>query len=115
MASVLKIKLLVPRRCVQATPCNIARELYILMLVPSPALSFPSGKFTVRDLIQSLREYAYVDPLVAYHLWVLMFPIVWATLEKSQQLTLAKPIITLLYKEYHMRQANARPNIVQVG
>lgn len=54
-----------------------------------------------------------VDPYVAYHLWVLVFPIVWATLAKQQQINLAKPIISLLSKEYHQRQAMARPNVVQ--
>jgi hypothetical protein len=54
-----------------------------------------------------------VDPCVAYHLWVLVFPIVWATLQKQQQINLAKPIISLLSKEYHQRQAMARPNVVQ--
>jgi transformation/transcription domain-associated protein len=44
-----------------------------------------------------------------------VFPIVWATLEKSQQINLAKPIISLLSKEQHQRQAMNRPNIVQVG
>jgi hypothetical protein len=55
-----------------------------------------------------------VDPCVAHHLWVLVFPIVWATLQKQQQINLAKPIISLLSKEYHQRQAMARPNVVQV-
>lgn len=57
--------------------------------------------------------FAQVDPYVAYHLWVLVFPIVWATLAKQQQINLAKPIISLLSKEYHQRQAMARPNVVQ--
>ncbi len=54
---------------------------------------------------------------MAAHLWVLVFPIVWATLSerKEQQINLAKPIIMLLSKEYHSRQANLRPNVVQVG
>jgi hypothetical protein len=46
---------------------------------------------------------------------VLVFPIVWATLAKQQQINLAKPIIALLSKEYHQRQAMARPNVVQVS
>ena len=31
------------------------------------------------------------------------------------QVALAKPIITLLSKEYHARQMHQRPNVVQVG
>lgn len=74
-----------------------------------------AGQLSVRDMMGPLREYAQVDPYVAYHLWVLVFPIVWATLAKQQQINLAKPIISLLSKEYHQRQAMARPNVVQVG
>lgn len=33
----------------------------------------------------------------------------------SVQVALAKPIITLLSKEYHARQMHQRPNVVQVG
>ncbi len=29
------------------------------------------------------------------------------------QVTLAKPIISLLSKEYHYKQASARPNVMQ--
>eukprot|EP00879_Flechtneria_rotunda_P005042 GHRR01005319.1.p1 GENE.GHRR01005319.1~~GHRR01005319.1.p1 ORF type:complete len:3477 (+),score=1416.33 GHRR01005319.1:1112-11542(+) len=72
-----------------------------------------TGKYTVSNMMGPLREYAQVDPYVAYHLWVLVFPIVWATLQKQQQINLAKPIISLLSKEYHQRQSVARPNVVQ--
>lgn len=44
-----------------------------------------------------------------------MFPIVWATLAKQQQINLAKPIISMLSKEFHQRQSMMRPNVVQVG
>ncbi|GFH20707.1 transformation transcription domain-associated, partial [Haematococcus lacustris] len=72
-----------------------------------------TGQLRVRDMMVAVREYLHADTHMAYHLWVLMFPIVWATLEKVQQVTLAKPIIALLSKEYHHRQASARPNVVQ--
>lgn len=62
-----------------------------------------AGRLKVSDMLSSLREYSSVDPSVANHLWVLVFPIVWATLEKLQQIQLAKPIINLLSKEYHQR------------
>ena len=42
-----------------------------------------------------------------------MFPIVWSHLRKEQQIGLAKPIIHLLAREYHQRQAFARPNVMQ--
>jgi hypothetical protein len=44
---------------------------------------------------------------------VLVFPIVWSHLRKEQQIALAKPVIHLLAREHHARQAFARPNVMQ--
>ncbi|CAH9105798.1 unnamed protein product [Cuscuta europaea] len=71
------------------------------------------SKLKVADLVLPLRELAHTDANVAYHLWVLVFPIVWVTLHKEEQVALAKPMITLLSKDYHKRQAMQRPNVVQ--
>ncbi len=69
----------------------------------------------MRDLVRALMEVAQADHAMAADVWVLVFPIVWATLSerKQQQVDLAKPIISLLSREYHMRQAHLRPNVVQ--
>ena len=72
-----------------------------------------TGDLRVHSLVRALRELCHADNTVAYHCWVLVFPIVWATLQKENQVQLAKPIINLLSKEYHVRQASARPNVVQ--
>nr|KYP66863.1 Transformation/transcription domain-associated protein [Cajanus cajan] len=71
------------------------------------------SKLQVADLLIPLRELAHTDANVAYHLWVLVFPIVWVTLHKEEQVTLAKPMINLLSKDYHKRQQANRPNVVQ--
>ncbi|KAF5735955.1 Phosphatidylinositol 3- and 4-kinase family protein with FAT domain isoform 1 [Tripterygium wilfordii] len=71
------------------------------------------SKLQVDDLVIPLRELAHTDANVAYHLWVLVFPIVWVTLHKDEQVTLAKPMISLLSKDYHKKQQGNRPNVVQ--
>ncbi|GLT44576.1 hypothetical protein SLA2020_184620 [Shorea laevis] len=71
------------------------------------------SKLQVADLVIPLRELAHTDANVAYHLWVLVFPIVWVTLQKEEQMALAKPMITLLSKDYHKKQQASRPNVVQ--
>ncbi|KAK9136460.1 hypothetical protein Syun_015790 [Stephania yunnanensis] len=71
------------------------------------------SKLQVSDLIIPLRELAHVDANVAYHMWVLVFPIVWVTLQKDEQVALAKPMIALLSKDYHKKQQANRPNVVQ--
>lgn len=72
-----------------------------------------ASKLVVADVMAPLRELAFADPNVAYHLWVLVFPIVWVTLHKEEQVALAKPIIALLSKDYHKRQQGCRPNVAQ--
>ncbi|CAI9110926.1 OLC1v1011036C1 [Oldenlandia corymbosa var. corymbosa] len=71
------------------------------------------SKLQVADLIIPLRELAHTDANVAYQLWVLVFPIVWVTLQKEEQVALAKPMINLLSKDYHKKQQAHRPNVVQ--
>ncbi|KAL8160447.1 hypothetical protein V2J09_001984 [Rumex salicifolius] len=71
------------------------------------------SRFQVADLLASLREMAHIDSNVAYHLWVLVFPIVWVSLNKEEQIQLAKPMISLLSKDYHKKQQASRPNVVQ--
>ncbi|KAK9039755.1 hypothetical protein V6N11_014947 [Hibiscus sabdariffa] len=71
------------------------------------------SKLQVSDLVIPLRELAHRDANVAYHLWVLVFPIVWVTLHKEEQVALAKPMIALLSKDYHKKQQASRPNVVQ--
>lgn len=71
------------------------------------------SKLHVSDLVTPLRELAHTDANVAYHMWVLVFPIVWVTLHKDEQMTLAKPMINLLSKDYHKKQQSSRPNVVQ--
>ncbi|CAN7108366.1 unnamed protein product [Brassica rapa subsp. narinosa] len=72
-----------------------------------------ASKLQVADVVIPLRELAHTDANVAYHLWVLVFPIVWATLRKEEQRALAKPMISLLSKDYHKKQQGQRPNVVQ--
>ncbi|KAI8537003.1 hypothetical protein RHMOL_Rhmol10G0301200 [Rhododendron molle] len=71
------------------------------------------SRLQVGDLIIPLRELAHTEANVAYHFWVLVFPIVWVTLHKDEQVQLAKPLITLLSKDYHKKQQASRPNVVQ--
>lgn len=108
-----------PVHAADAFVCSVPRgdvPAEVMELVSRHAEFLTSaGQLRVRDMMAAMREYLHADTNMAYHLWVLMFPIVWATLEKAQQVALAKPIIALLSKEYHYKQAMLRPNIIQVG
>ena len=83
------------------------------MLDRHAAFVHREASLRVANLVGPLREVATRNAHVAYYLWVLVFPIVWATLRREEQMQLAKPMIALLSKEYHQRQAAVRPNVVQ--
>jgi len=75
-----------------------------------------ASKCRMRNLVFPLQELAYNDPHLSYHLWVLLFPIAWATLSDMEKKQLARPtgpIVSLLSKDYHIVQAPMRPNVVQ--
>ena len=83
------------------------------MLARHAAFVAKIGALRVKDLVGPLREVATRNAHMSYYLWVLVYPIVWATLQREEQMQLAKPMIALLSKEYHQRQAAVRPNVVQ--
>lgn len=91
-----------------------AETLVAWLLTPHIAAA---GSYTTEHLLQSISEVMLTENSMSYYLWVLIFPIVWATLSdnKEKQIHLAKPIISLLSKEFHQEQAAQRPNVVQVA
>ena len=70
----------------------------------------------MQNIVVPLQELVCNDPHLSYHLWVLLFPIVWATLTDIEKKALARPtgpIVSLLSKDYHIVQAPQRPNVIQ--
>ncbi|KIV86517.1 hypothetical protein, variant [Exophiala sideris] len=67
----------------------------------------------VRDLLDPITQLQHVDDNVAYDVWVKLFPLCWSALNKDERLDLEKGMVTLLTREYHQRQLNLRPNVVQ--
>eukprot|EP00884_Botryococcus_braunii_P021980 jgi/Botrbrau1/8466/Bobra.0237s0083.1 len=113
-----------PRRPRQAAPEQLKRDLTAgidlsadidRLMAEHIEFLYKQGGLLVMDLVDCLSSASALDNWIAHQLWVLVFPIVWATLsdKKDQQMSLAKPIILLLSKEYHLRQAHLRPNVIQ--
>ncbi|KAJ5980931.1 hypothetical protein N7481_008229 [Penicillium waksmanii] len=71
------------------------------------------GDVRVRDLIEPLCQLQHTDSNVSYKLWTTLFPIFWSTLSKEDRIDLEKGMVTLLTREYHQRQLDKRPNVVQ--
>ncbi|KZF20186.1 putative histone acetylase complex subunit Paf400 [Xylona heveae TC161] len=71
------------------------------------------GEIKARDLIEPLSQLQHTDVNLSHRLWVSLFPICWAAMSKDDRLDLKKGIVSLLTKEYHQRQVDKRPNVVQ--
>jgi transformation/transcription domain-associated protein len=71
------------------------------------------GDVKVRDVMEPLAQLQHIDNQVAYKLWVALFPLFWAAIGRDERMDLQKGMVSLLTKEYHNRQIDKRPNVVQ--
>ncbi|KAL4978883.1 hypothetical protein BDW66DRAFT_148736 [Aspergillus desertorum] len=65
------------------------------------------------DLMEPLTQLQHTDPITAYKLWTALFPIFWSTLSREDRSDLEKGMVSLVTREYHQRQVDKRPNVVQ--
>ncbi|KAF5390637.1 hypothetical protein D9757_002758 [Collybiopsis confluens] len=65
------------------------------------------------DLIRPMLRLASATPQGVHDMWVSVFPAVWACLSRREQADLTQHMINLLSKEYHVKQAEMQPNVIQ--
>ena len=71
------------------------------------------GDVKTRDILEPLCQLQHTDSMVAYEAWVALFPLCWSLLLRDDRSELEKGMVTLLTKDYHQRQLDRRPNVVQ--
>ncbi|TPX51638.1 hypothetical protein SeMB42_g00090 [Synchytrium endobioticum] len=67
----------------------------------------------VGSLLEPLRYMIHMDPNVTYGIWVTLFPLCWNALNPQERHDVVKAIVALLSKDYHAKQMESRPNVVQ--
>ncbi|MCJ1335959.1 hypothetical protein MMC09_001233 [Bachmanniomyces sp. S44760] len=67
----------------------------------------------IRDIFEPLCQLQHTDSDIAYQIWVALFPLCWSSLSKEDRMDLEKGMVGLLTKDYHQRQVDKRPNVVQ--
>ena len=65
------------------------------------------------DLVNSMLYLSRYDNRVVHKTWSQLFPSMWSTVSVRQRNDLAKVLIPLLSKEFHIKQAQITPNIIQ--
>jgi transformation/transcription domain-associated protein len=66
----------------------------------------------VADIVQPIQRLVFLDPNVAHETWLSLFPNAWASLSRREQTDTTQYMISLLSKDYHVRQTELRPNII---
>lgn len=71
------------------------------------------GDVKVRDVLEPLAQLQHIDSKVAHELWTTLFPMFWSASARDERTDLQKGLVVLLTKDYHNRQLDKRPNVVQ--
>ncbi|KAI1805545.1 hypothetical protein F4811DRAFT_218653 [Daldinia bambusicola] len=71
------------------------------------------GDVKVRDIIEPLMQLQHIDSNLSHSLWVTVFPMFWSAAAKDEKTELEKALVVLLTKDFHSRQIDKRPNVVQ--
>ena len=67
----------------------------------------------IRDIIEPITQLQHIDSNLSHELWVVLFRLYWAATVREERGELERGIVTLLTKDYHARQIDKRPNVVQ--
>jgi transformation/transcription domain-associated protein len=65
------------------------------------------------DIMKPLRRLIHAENQVAHELWMSTFCAVWSTLPRREQSDAARYVLTLVTKDYHSKQCDLRPNVIQ--
>jgi transformation/transcription domain-associated protein len=64
------------------------------------------------ELFKPMQRLLASDPNVAHEIWMSVFPAAWKSLSRRDQTEATHHLISLLSRDYHVRQADKRPNVV---
>lgn len=71
------------------------------------------GDVKVRDIIEPLIQLQHIDSQLAHEVWVTLFPLFWSSTARDERIELERGLVVLLTKDFHSRQIDKRPNVVQ--
>ncbi|KAL3426523.1 histone acetylase complex subunit (FAT domain-containing protein) [Phlyctema vagabunda] len=71
------------------------------------------GDVKVRDVMEPLTQLQHLDSNMAHQVWVALFPMYWAATPKEERTDVERGLVALLTKDYHSRQMDKRPNVIQ--
>jgi transformation/transcription domain-associated protein len=85
-------------------PVSHDRRMSALTSIPRPA---------TQSVVQPMQRLLFLDPQAAHDTWISVFPAAWASLSRREQIDITQHMINLLSRDYHIKQADMRPNVIQ--
>ncbi|KAF7355349.1 hypothetical protein MSAN_01451500 [Mycena sanguinolenta] len=73
----------------------------------------PIPRPTTQSVVQPMQKLLFLDPQTAHDTWISVFPAAWASLSRREQNDITQHMINLLSRDYHIKQADLRPNVIQ--
>ncbi|RCI06399.1 hypothetical protein CU098_004433, partial [Rhizopus stolonifer] len=67
----------------------------------------------VTETLDDIRQLQYLSDDAAFKLWVDLFPMCWLALSNAERHDISKALTILLSKDYHSKQSEQRPNVIQ--
>ncbi|PHH83003.1 hypothetical protein CDD82_4018 [Ophiocordyceps australis] len=92
---------------------NMADDKFELLMAGHRRFVAELGEVKVRDILEPLWQLQHIDMALAHRLWVTLFPMYWSAVVKDERMELQRGMVALLTKDYHNRQMDKRPNVVQ--
>lgn len=91
----------------------LASSPSVVFTQTSSPLALTLANSTIRDVIRPMRRLLFYDAESAHETWVSVFSSIWSLLSRKEQGEVTQHMIILLSREHHIRQCEARPNVVQ--
>ena len=94
-------------------PTMISDDKYEAFMASHRRFVAEIGDVRVRDVLEPLTQLQHIDSKLSDQLWVSLFPMFWAATAKEDRAELERGMVVLLTKDYHARQMDKRPNVIQ--
>ncbi|KAK4147258.1 uncharacterized protein C8A04DRAFT_9288 [Dichotomopilus funicola] len=94
-------------------PSSMSDDKYEAFMAGHRRFVAELGEVRVRDILDPITQLQHVDSSFAHELWVALFPMFWSATAKEDRPDLERGLVALLTKDYHSRQMDKRPNVVQ--
>jgi transformation/transcription domain-associated protein len=97
----------------QRQPSQMDDDKYDEFMVNHKKFIQELGDVRVRDVMEPLTQLQYLNNDTAAEIWVALFPIFWSAMAKDERGDLERGMVSLLTKDFHSRQIDKRPNVIQ--